>query len=455
MPAPFIFKTHGRKNSGFEDEITRISNIADAGYQLALDLDDAGFQNEYLIPYTIYETNTDIEGFFGLHAFEGFWAVEPPEYLGYPTDGRQVPLVVDTVPAGYVPNPPYFIGAVLGTIDKVKAHKAIMEIISGQLNDFYGPAGYTPKVIFQDFEATFPVTYMAIEPTFNWKPNRSKVLNNAPTSIPRNALFTNGGGLTALGNAGYSCSGAGSIVNITQDLRDNTRYLQLCLSTDFLSQPLIDKIVGQDRTVMIPFRLDSTDWIIAAAPDRCSLASTGNAAAGAGDLHLDMAILEIPTAGNSNAAFATFGSDNDESSFRKGPQADGVSIISINHDGLFLDGTDRFQSPRIVTLWGGDQNSPTQWENGLGQMTEPWIGFSLDGTQPASVIGKLPGAMVVHKYMDDGDPFIWDRVTDNFTGTTANRAWKIYTVQRGAQAGTLMFLYPATPGDPVIEGDCP
>lgn len=147
-------------------------------------------------------------------------------------------------------------------------------------------------------------------------------------------------------------------------------------------------------------------WHLAAGPSYAIMWDDNN-----NFLHSQVAALDlsIAQAGITEATFACAGDLRTSTGFRTSASCSGIYRLSINEDAIYgSSGVAQF-TPRLDTLWASN-NSGNLWENGLGQIHEPWISFANKTFRKAARLGKFPDAIMMHKSVDPDNfgPFEFD-----------------------------------------------
>jgi len=378
-------------------------------YELANNLYNCGWAVQYRYHYGKIRTATNMSHFDPISGGYVFWQVTPGVDSGY---AGLIPLIVDD-PGSFTPPPTHFIFEITGTTDKAVVHDAIIRCIKTFSNKI--------KEAGSDPDDAEPNTYL------QWKEYDSEGAFPAGVLHRDRDIFGSCAvglhtSVERLANGGYACTTAanGSSDNTTSVFlyRNTTGGIEpnhpsLFFAKSIPQQPVfINTTEGVNRTTQLTIQMTRADLMIAMGPHYFYLAQTSNGL----NAHAEMAALTLPVAGSglTEATFSVGGSSalTASASFRNSPLTATTSGCShLSRNGISRYGNVGLANrPRFMTLFGVLPGGH-QWENQLGQISEPWVGFQHEISGIAPVLGKLPEAIVVHKSLADTGAFLWDNVS--------------------------------------------
>lgn len=374
----------GGWNADTDAAILELSNIlAGEGWSVLLQA-----------PYSRVVTTSNMVSFGG--SFPLFWQVAPPSGGSYPVEG--IPLVIDAVPPAWSPPPGYFVAYVTGSTSKAATLAGVLDVMQTY---------YSIEVLFTDYAASDPYAFVK---RLDADPAQ---LANVP--IPGAAVALN----TSCPNAsqgGYTCRCVqnGTVSTSVFIYRNSTTgidpyYPSFAFAPDFtgVAEPILENMtVGTDVSGTTVIQFTRSNCVIAAGPQYFMLAQISGGYNG----HLEMAALDpVENTGIEGASFsvASSGGGGGADQFRNRPLAspvNGYPCYQVDREIGGLDVVYTWSNPsnqlvRVQTLFTGPQGTAELWENGLGQIVEAWVAFEPDpaATTPVQVLGRLPGAIVIHQ----------------------------------------------------------
>lgn len=396
---------------------------------------DSGWSADPRHPYTKLRTTTDMFGFSPGN--ELFYAVFPPGWIAGVTGNAN--LVVNAVPSGYVPPTGYTLFAVTGSVDKTINHPSIVDAYVAQ-------GSFSPCPISTDPADPDPNTYIqADDKVFELGFDTPAIgLQLNTTQVPF------GGGGMAL-----ECA-----PNVIGPGVGDDNFISMFLGRDVVSgiepfkpfvffckevgvQPIVESMeVGDDRSLSVTLLFTKSDFIIAATANMALMAQVSDGFNG----QFNTAALDLPVeqAGIVEAVFgsATPTSGAGVQGLRTGGEVQGFMFMRVN-GGMPYIAEGSSKAPRVMMLWGPSG----EWENGLGQISEPWMGFEPETLVPiAPILGRMPSILMVNKQFVAADTPIFP--FDNF-------GWRIWgnnvTRNIAGQLGTVAVQDPS----PVVPPGCP
>jgi hypothetical protein len=224
-----------------------------------------------------------------------------------------------------------------------------------------------------------------------------------------------------------------------QDGLNNPGPPALMIMRDVPSQPVFDVMTyGTDSTSVVRFDISALTYIIHSGPHHCVINTRDN-----NDYHLEIAAI-TPAAGIVEGTMGVIGNGGVINSFRTALNCQGAQMWLSLQGTAFISAITGKHTPRILCLWT-PLLTGTQWENGLGQINEAWVAFSNVNARAASIVGKFPAGLVVHKSLDPATlfSFSWD-----------NKAYVVWTknasLSNNTSFGTLCLQTDGT-----ATNDCP
>ena len=348
----------------------------------------AGWQCSNRNPYIYLQMINDMAQYSG--GIDSLWEVSPP-----PGVGGKKKLIVDHPSTTYDPN--IYDMIVTGSTSKEVVFPYIVAAFQsfGTIYGGFTEYGSDPN------NTTFINTRLLIDENPLMPLSQGMAIPGVGGALNIQVMEHGYGG-------GYACTCApnGNSENYVSlfiyrsqaiDSNNNPGPPAMFFAKDISPAPTwITSTPNEDRTVDLNWGLVQTNWHLVAGPSYAIMWHDSN-----NFLHAQIGALSLPVteAGLTEATFATAGDIRTTPGFRKSCSCAGIHRLSINNEALYGNSGAAQHTPRLEALWASNNNG-NLWENGLGQIHEPWVAFNNKTFRKAARLGKFPDAIMMHKSVD-------------------------------------------------------